>query len=104
LAKVGVGGVGGDERKRAREPELFSGFGKVPAGFGVGILMNLICFLAAAIANHHQVIGVGEEAAKDDGAVGGCAIRFYGGQLKVAGEGLRAIAVQGSRKGWSPGC
>ena len=79
LAKVGFKGVSSDQRECPSEPELFSGFGEVPAGFGVWVLLNLVCFLAAAIANHHQVIGIGEEAAKDDGAVGWRTVEFYGG-------------------------
>lgn len=41
--------------------------------------MNLVCFLAAAIANRHQVVGIVHESAKDDGAVGRGKIGLYGG-------------------------
>ena len=41
--------------------------------------MDLVCFLAAAISNRHEMVGVVHESAKDDGAVGRGAIGFYGG-------------------------
>ena len=52
------GCISGYNLELTAQAKLFSGFGKVPAGFGVGILAELIGFLTAAIANNHQLIAL----------------------------------------------
>lgn len=56
------------------QAKLFSGFGKVPAGFGVGILDELVYFFAAAIANKHQLIAIRQKTPKHNGSVGRCPV------------------------------
>lgn len=70
----------------------------------MGIVGELFDFFAAAIGNEHQLVGLVQEAAKDNGTIGRCAVGSDGGKLEVTGKGLGTVAVEGSGERRSPRC
>ena len=94
--------LGVDDLAVSGDAELLTRLGKVPAGGDLRLRAQLFYFEAALIGDDEQLAAF-SAASVDDGPAIREAIRGDGGQLKVTGFVLFAVAVQALEQERPPG-
>ena len=83
LAEVGISKA--EVREISQQLNLLARFRKIPANFGLGMLLEMRNFITTGIRNHLEVISVVLKASEDNSAIGNKALGCDGRELKTTG-------------------